>query len=97
MSKQSQELRKVKMMLILSYNSDGVKCPQQGLMGPNCECRVLSNISGELLESNNARTFSISSQVLHLMWHLKIHAVMYQDLLKTFQHNSNGKFHYNLP
>jgi hypothetical protein len=71
MSKQCQEPRKVKVMLILSYNSDGVKCPQQGLMGPNCECRVLPKVSRELPESSNARKFSISLQVLHLMWHLK--------------------------
>lgn len=39
-------------MLILSYKSDGVKCPPQGLKGPNCEFRVLPNVSGEPPESS---------------------------------------------
>jgi len=83
--------------LILSFNSDGVTCPPQGLTGPNHECRVLPKVSGELPESSNARNLRISSQVLHCLWHLKIHAVMCQDLLNTFQYKSNGKFWKNLP
>jgi hypothetical protein len=79
-------------MLILPYNSDGVKCPPQGLMGPNHECRVLPKVSGELPESSNARKLRISSEVLHHLWHLKIHAVMC-----TFSYNSNGKFWNNPP
>jgi len=83
--------------MILSYNSNGVKCPPQDLTGSNHECRVLPKVSGELPESSNARKLRISSQVLHHLWHLKIHAVMCQDLLNTLQHNSNWKFRNNLP
>jgi len=84
-------------MLILSYNSDDVKCPPQGLMGPNHECRIVPKVSEELPESSNAKALRISSQVLLRLWNLSIHAVMCQDLLNIFWHNSNGKFLNNLP
>jgi len=58
---------------------------------------VLPKVSGELPESSNARELRISSQVLHHLWHLKIHAVMCQNLLNTFRPNSNGKFWNNPP